>query len=339
MKMLDYSAGRLHVFFVVLLQFVVVTHSSAAINTTWEEWKMKHSKVYDNETEFSYRRAVWTKNMNLVLKHNQEAAAGKHSFTLGLNPLSDMTAEEINQKLNGFKVEEAVHLRNYTFKELHFLPVPQSVDWRTDGLVSPVRNQGSCGSCWAFSSMGALEGQMKRRTGVLVPLSPQNLIDCSTTDGNYGCRGGFISKAFSYVIRNTGVDSERFYPYEQKNGKCRYSVKGKAGSCSDFHILPHGDEKTLQAVVASVGPVAVAVNAMLSSFHLYRGGLYNVPSCNPRLINHAVLVVGYGTDAGQEYWLVKNSWGTAWGEEGFIRLAKNKNNLCGIASFAVYPTL
>lgn len=151
---------------------------------------------------------------------------------------------------------------------------------------------------------------MKRRTGVLVPLSPQNLIDCSTTDGNYGCRGGFISKAFSYVIRNTGVDSERFYPYEQKvvlrkhvisfiqsfwatwtpvrvtlhtlrnnknptfvqNGKCRYSVKGKAGSCSDFHILPHGDEKTLQAVVASVGPVAVAVNAMLSSFHLYRGG-------------------------------------------------------------------
>ncbi|KAG7501213.1 cathepsin L1-like, partial [Solea senegalensis] len=123
------------------------------------------------------------------------------------------------------------------------------------------------------------------------------------------------------------------------DGKCHYSVKGKAGHCSRFHILPQGDERTLQAAVASVGPVAVAVNAMLPSFHLYRGGLYNASGCNPRFINHAVLLVGYGTDRGQEYWLIKNSWGTAWGEEGFIRLAKNKNNLCGIASFAVYPTL
>ncbi|KAK5883575.1 hypothetical protein CesoFtcFv8_019887 [Champsocephalus esox] len=151
-----------------------------------------------------------------------------------------------------------------------------------------------CGSCWAFSSLGALEGQMKRRTGVLVPPSPQNLVDCSTSNGNHGCRGGYISKSFSYVIRNRGVDSEKFYPYEHQNGKCRYSVRGKAGYCSDFHILPGGDEGALQAAVASEGPVAVALNAMLKSFHLYRGGLYNVPNCNAKFINHAVLVVGYG---------------------------------------------
>ncbi|XP_045914083.1 procathepsin L-like isoform X2 [Micropterus dolomieu] len=319
---------------VLLLVFLVLGHSSSALNKVWEEWKIKHSK-----TEIVFRRAVWEKNMQLVLRHNQEAAAGKHSFTLGLNHLADMTADEINEKLNSLKLEDPIHFRNSTFKEVSGLSIPQSVDWRKNGLVSPVQNQGLCGSCWAFSSLGALEGQMKKRTGFLVPLSPQNLVDCSGNFGNLGCRGGYISKSYSYIIRNGGVDSESSYPYEHKNGKCRYSVKGKAGYCSNFHILPKGDEKTLQAVVASVGPVAVAVNAMLQSFHLYRGGLYNVPNCNPRFINHAVLVVGYGTDGGQDFWLVKNSWGTAWGEEGFIRIARNKNNLCGIASFAVYPTL
>ncbi|XP_028277137.1 cathepsin L1-like [Parambassis ranga] len=313
--------------------------SSSALNRVWEEWRIKHQRDYNNQTEMLFRRAVWIKNMHLVLAHNQEASAGKHSFTLGLNHLADMTAEEINEQLNRLKLEEPVHFTNSTFKITSDSSLPQSVDWRTKGLVSPVRNQGLCGSCWAFSSLGALEGQMKKRTGVLVSLSPQNLVDCSTYDGNHGCRGGYISKSYSYIIRNGGVDSESFYPYEHQNMKCRYSVKGRAGYCSDFHILPPGDEQTLQATVASVGPVAVAVNAMLQSFHMYRGGLYNVPGCNPRLVNHAVLVVGYGTDAGQDYWLVKNSWGTVWGEAGFIRIARNKNNLCGIASFAVYPTL
>uniref|UniRef100_A0AAQ6IJZ1 Cathepsin S, ortholog 1 n=2 Tax=Anabas testudineus TaxID=64144 RepID=A0AAQ6IJZ1_ANATE len=330
---------RMHILCAVLLSaLLALCHSTSDLNEVWSQWKIKHRKDYDNQTESAFRRAVWEKNMQLVLRHNQEASEGKHSFTLGLNHLADMTAEEINEKLNGLKVED-FDFRNYTFKEANGLSTPQSVDWRKNGLVSPVQNQGLCGSCWAFSSMGALEGQMKKQTGILVPLSPQNLVDCSTNDGNYGCRGGYISKAFSYVIRNGGVDSERFYPYEHQNGKCRYSTAGKAGYCSNFHILPQGDEKTLQAAVASVGPVSVAVNAMLPSFHLYRGGLYNVPNCNPMLINHAVLVVGYGTDRGQDYWLVKNSWGTAWGEEGFIRLARNKSNLCGIANFAVYPTL
>ncbi|CAJ1083415.1 procathepsin L-like isoform X2 [Xyrichtys novacula] len=338
----DCSATRMLIFCAVMLLTSLdlgCSSSSSALNKAWAEWKMKHSKVYDNQTETAYRRAVWEKNLFLVMRHNQEASAGKHSFTMGLNHLADMTAEEVNEKLNGLKLEELTHLMNGTLKEVNISSIPQTVDWRKNGLVSPVQNQGMCGSCWAFSSLGALEGQMKKQTGALVPLSPQNLVDCSIKDGNHGCRGGFISKAFGYIIRNGGVDSERFYPYEHQNGKCRYSDAGKAAYCSKFHILPHGDEKALQAAVASVGPVSVAVNAMLRSFHLYRGGLYNVPNCNPRFTNHAVLVVGYGTDRGQDFWLVKNSWGTAWGEQGFIRIARNKKNLCGIANFAIYPTL
>nr|XP_046273345.1 procathepsin L-like [Scatophagus argus] len=322
---------------VLLLASLVFGHTLPAVNKMWEDWKIKHRKVYDNKTEVVYRRAVWEKNMQLVFRHNREASAGIHSFTLGLNHLADMTDEEINERLNGLKLEEPTDFRNNTFKDVSGLSIPQSVDWRKEGLVSPVRNQGLCGSCWAFSSLGALEGQMKKRTGVLVPLSPQNLVDCSMSDGNLGCKGGYITKSYSYIIRNGGVDSENSYPYEHQNGKCRYSVPGKAGYCSNFHVLPQGDENTLQSVVASVGPVAVIVNAMLPSFHFYKGGLYNTPFCDPRFLNHAVLVVGYGSHEGQDFWLVKNSWGTAWGEEGYIRIARNRKNLCGIASFAVYP--
>lgn len=330
----------MHIFYLVLsVALPVCCCSSFTLNKAWKEWTIKHEKAYDNKAEVNFRRALWEKNLEKIWRHNQEAAAGKHSFTLGLNHLADMTADEVNEKLNGLKPEEPSAVRNVTLKNLSNLNVPQTVDWREHGLVSSVQNQGMCGSCWAFSSAGALEGQMSKHTGVLVQLSPQNLVDCSVMDGNHGCKGGYISKSYSYIIRNNGIDSEHFYPYEHQNGVCRYSVKGKAGYCSNFHVLPRGDEKTLQSVVASVGPVAVAVNAMLPSFHLYRGGVYNDPKCNPNAINHAVLVVGYGTDNGQDYWLVKNSWGASWGDGGYIRIARNKNNACGIATFAVYPTL
>lgn len=330
----------MRVFYLVyLVAFPACCHSSFTLNRAWKEWKDKHEKDYDNKTELSIRRAVWEKNLEKIWIHNQEAAAGKHSFTLGLNHLADMTADEVNEKLNGLKPEELSEARNVTLKGLSGLDVPTSVDWRERGLVSAVQNQGMCGSCWAFSSVGALEGQMSKLTGVLVQLSPQNLMDCSVTDGNHGCKGGYISKSYSYIIRNNGIDSEHFYPYEHQTGSCRYSVRGKAGHCSNFHVLPRGDERVLQSVVASVGPVAVAVNAMLPSFHLYKGGIFYDPNCSPRGINHAVLVVGYGTDKGQDYWLVKNSWGATWGENGYIRMARNRNNACGIASFAVYPTI
>lgn len=323
----------------VLLHCLTCSRTSSAVNKMWQEWKIKHGKSYNNQTEIFFRRAVWERNLRSVIQHNQEASAGKHSFTMGLNHLSDLTTEEINEGMNRLRLEEPHSVRNASFEEMRSWSTPGRVDWREQGLVSPVQNQGQCGSCWAFSSLGALEGQIVKRTGVLVPLSPQNLLDCSGREGNQGCRGGSITKSYSYVIRNGGVDSESFYPYEHKTGICRYSVKGKAGSCSSFRLLPQGDEKTLQAAVASVGPVAVAINAKLPSFHLYWGGLYNVPNCNSKLVNHAVLVVGYGTSGGQDFWLVKNSWGTTWGEKGFIRIARNKKNLCGIASFAVYPTL
>uniref|UniRef100_A0A4W4F0U5 Cathepsin S, ortholog 1 n=2 Tax=Electrophorus electricus TaxID=8005 RepID=A0A4W4F0U5_ELEEL len=310
------------------------------LNRYWLSWKTEYNKTYSTVWEETWRRAVWQQNVVEMIKHNVAASEGQHTYTLGTNHLSDMTADEVNVQLNGLRPE---HLPpggtnvSFTFlSEMHLIPL--TVDWTEKGLVSPVENQGPCGSCWAFSAVGALEGQMKKHTGLLVPLSPQNLVDCSVAIGNHGCKGGYLSKAFTYIIQNQGIDSDCVYPYEHREGRCRYTVRGRAAYCSGFQILPRNNELALMHAVAMVGPVSVGINANLPSFHRYRSGIYNDPLCNSRLVNHAVLVVGYGTEKGQDYWLIKNSWGTAWGEKGFFRLPRNKNQ-CGVATFAIYPTL
>ncbi|XP_052388701.1 cathepsin S, ortholog 1 [Carassius gibelio] len=320
----------------VLLCVSLVCSEISLSDDQWMAWKSQHNKAYRNSREERHRRGVWEQNLLDIMKHNEETAVGLHSYTLGLNQLSDMTADEVNQ-WNGLLEEDVLGV-NMTFPPPSQHPLPPRVDWTEHGMVSPVQNQGPCGSCWAFSAVGALEGQMKRRTGSLVPLSPQNLMDCSVSLGNRGCRGGYLSRAFLYVIQNHGIDSNTFYPYEHKQGTCRYSVTGRAGYCSGFRILPRHNEAALQYAVANIGPVSIGINAKLASFHKYRSGIYSDPKCSSLLINHAVLVVGYGSENGQDYWLVKNSWGTAWGENGFIRMARNKN-MCGISSFSIYPTI
>ncbi|XP_051991838.1 cathepsin S, ortholog 1 [Xyrauchen texanus] len=324
---------------VVLLCVSLVCSEIRSLNDQWITWKTQHNKTYRDTREELYRRAVWEQNFMYVLKHNEETAIGLHTYTLGLDHLCDMTTDEVNALLNGLMEEDFPDVNvSFTPPTHPQLPLPARVNWIKQGMVSPVQNQGRCGSCWAFSAVGALEGQMKRKTGILVPLSSQNLMDCSVSLGNHGCKGGYLSRAFLYVIQNKGIDSNSYYPYEHKQGECRYSVTGRAGYCSGFKIVQHHNEAALQQAVANIGPVSVGINAKLASFQRYRSGIYNDPKCSSKLVNHAVLVVGYGSENGQDYWLVKNSWGTAWGEKGFIRMARNKNQ-CGISRFAIYPTI
>ncbi|XP_063041566.1 cathepsin S, ortholog 1 [Engraulis encrasicolus] len=330
-----------HFWSLSLCALEVLCHLSSAVslNDTWEEWKAQHGRLYRNTREETHRRQIWEKMVLMLQRHNQEALQGQHSFMLGVNHLTDMTTEEINTLHSCLLPEDPSLHQNVTSSPQIEGPLPATVNWAERGLVSDVQNQGTCGSCWAFSSAGALEAQMRLRRGQpLTALSPQNLVDCTTPFGNHGCRGGYLSKSFVYVIHNKGIDSASFYPYEQREGECRYSVRGRAGYCKDFHILPARNEKILQQTVAHVGPVSVGVNAMLPSFHHYRSGVYSDPQCNEKLTNHAVLIVGYGTENGQDYWLVKNSWGPAWGDKGYIRMARNKNQ-CGISNFAIFPTV
>ncbi|KAJ0066480.1 hypothetical protein NL108_013651 [Boleophthalmus pectinirostris] len=212
------------------------------------------------------------------------------------------------------------------------------VDYRKKGMVTPIKNQGSCGSCWAFSSAGALEGQLAKQTGQLMDLSPQNLVDCVTE--NSGCGGGYMTNAFRYVEQNGGIDSEQAYPYVGEDQPCRYNSSGMAAQCKGFREIPVGNEHALAVALWKVGPVSVGIDATLNSFQMYQKGVYYDPSCNQEDINHAVLAVGFGvTVKGKKYWIVKNSWGEEWGNKGYILMARNRGNLCGIANLASYPIM
>ncbi|XP_060743236.1 cathepsin S-like isoform X2 [Tachysurus vachellii] len=300
----------------------------------WMSWKKEFNKNYSSVREETYRRTIWEQNVLEVMKHNEEAAAGQHTFTTGINHLSDMTADEANAKLNGLRVDNLSYEDdndNFTF--LSDFSLPPSVNWTEDGFVTPVQDQGDCNACWAFSAVGALEAQMKMKKGRLVPLSVQNLVDCSSEEGNRGCSGGLLTNAFNYIINHRGISKDADYPYEQKVGFCFPSHK--YGRCSGFRVLQRYNEFELQKVVANIGPVAVGINANNSTFYHYKTGIYNYCS-EAQPVNHAVLVVGYGKEDGQQYWLVKNSWGVNWGEGGYMRLQRN-NNQCGIGSYSVVP--
>ncbi|CAM5124167.1 unnamed protein product [Natator depressus] len=311
------------------------------LDSDWERWKTIYQKQYSSEEEELSRRLIWEKTLKIVTVHNLEESKGMHSYTMAMNGFADMTSEEVTATMTGLRVSDS-EMDNLTVdwpRESIQDQGPDCIDWRKSGYVTNVKNQGSCGSCWAFSAVGALEGQLKKKTGRLVSLSPQNLVDCSWRYGNHGCNGGFMTKAFRYVMNNSGIDSETSYPYEGQNKNCRYKTSGRAATCVSYKSIPKGNETYLERTVASVGPVSVAIDASLRSFQQYHSGVYYDSECSSSHLNHAILVVGYCVDRGVPYWLVKNSWGTRWGDQGYIRMAKNRGNLCGIASFASYPLM
>lgn len=268
------------------------------------------------------------------------AANGIKTYTLGMNEYGDLLHHEFVQIMNGYKNSGRMSNRTVpTYLEPMNVELPKSVDWRDKGYVTPVKNQGQCGSCWSFSATGALEGQNKRKTGKLVSLSEQNLIDCSSKEGNQGCEGGLMDYAFKYIEENHGIDTEEAYPYVGKQGKtCKFSKQTIGATDTGFIDVPSNSESHLTSAIATVGPVSVAIDASHMSFQFYRGGLYYEPECSSESLDHGVLAVGYGTDSkGQDYYIVKNSWGKTWGKEGYVYMARNKDNHCGIATQASYP--
>ncbi|GMT28136.1 hypothetical protein PFISCL1PPCAC_19433, partial [Pristionchus fissidentatus] len=254
-----------------------------------------------------------------------------------VNHVALMTKEE-HKKLLGFRMPADLPVSNWNREAFANVDVPDSKDWRTDGLVSHVKDQRRCGSCWAFSAVGALEGQQAKKKGEILEFSEQNLVDCSSSFGNYGCTGGLMDNAFQYVKENGGIDTEDSYPYMGDEETCRFNNNTIGERDSGFVDLPRFDENALKTAVATIGPISVAIDANHLSFMRYKGGVFYEEECNGIKLNHAVLVVGYGTDENEgDYWLVKNSYGEGWGEDGYIRIVRNRNNHCGIATYASYP--
>uniref|UniRef100_A0A3B4FSM2 Cathepsin L1-like n=1 Tax=Pundamilia nyererei TaxID=303518 RepID=A0A3B4FSM2_9CICH len=223
-------------------------------------------------------------------------------------------------------MDEELHLDGY------------AVDYRNMGFVTEVKDQGFCGSCWAFSTTGAIEAQLYKKTGQLISLSEQNLVDCSKSFGTYGCSGAWMANAYDYVVSN-GLESSNTYPYTSDTQPCFYDSRLAVAHIRDYRFIPRGDEQAMADALATIGPITVAIDADHASFLFYSSGIYDEPNCNPNNLNHAVLLVGYGSQEGQDYWIIKNSWGTGWGEGGFMRIVRNGQNACGLASYALYPIL
>jgi cathepsin L len=330
--------------FIALCLLFVCVYSAPTFDTTldasWTLYKRTFEKQYASNEETT-RRAIWEANIAIIHKHNLEADLGLHTYTLGMNKYGDMTIKEFVKQMNGIDVGLNVSFSGTC--DQYVAPAnfkrPDAVDWRTKGYVTPIKDQGQCGSCWAFSTTGSLEGQHFAKSGELVSLSEQNLVDCSTKYGNNGCAGGLMDNAFKYIKENMGIDTESSYPYEAKNDKCRFTTKNVGATdtgCKDIKQLSEDD---LQDAIATVGPVSVAIDAAHSSFQLYKSGVYSEPACSQQALDHGVLAVGYDSLNGQDYYIVKNSWGVSWGNQGYIWMTRNKNNQCGIATLASYPTV
>jgi len=300
----------------------------------WQLWKKTHGKTYESASQERVRYVIWQENLKMIEQHN---AGGDSSMVLRMNHLGDLTNMEYRTMMNGYRSGmNRTHASTFLAPS-NLAPLPVAVDWRKQGYVTPVKNQGQCGSCWAFSTTGSLEGQTFKKTGKLVSLSEQNLVDCSTSYGNNGCEGGLMDQAFQYIKENPGIDTEESYPYEAVDGTCRFKKENIGAEDTGFVDIQEGSEAELQKALATVGPISVAIDASHFSFQFYHHGVYNEKRCSPTRLDHGVLAVGYGTYKGQDYWLVKNSWGESWGLDGYIMMTRNKKNQCGIATKASYP--
>jgi len=323
--------------FVVTLA-LVASACAVDLSSEWGQFKVKFSKTYDSMEEEGIRRSIWEKHHAYILEHNKAYAMGESTFFLGENEFMDMHNDEFVQKMNGYQGRSGPS-NNLVHTNNEVTDLPDTVDWRDKGYITPVKNQKQCGSCWAFSTTGSLEGQWFKKTGKLTSLSEQNLVDCSKKQGNEGCEGGLMDNAFKYIKENNGIDTEQSYPYTGENGKCHFSASNVGANVTGFVDVKSKDESALQSAVATVGPISVAIDASHESFQLYRGGVYHNWFCSETRLDHGVLAAGYGTDNGKDYWLVKNSWGTTWGLKGYIMMSRNRHNNCGIATQASYPTV
>jgi KDEL-tailed cysteine endopeptidase len=310
-----------------------------------DEWKQfsnfqeRFARKYETLEELENRFQVFRTNLRNIVIHNLDH---NQNFTMGVNQFTDLTPEEFKaQYVGGLKAE----VGSYGCKTFSSSAsgAPSAIDWRNKGAVTSVKDQGQCGSCWTFSATGAVEGAWAISKGQLIDLSEEQLVECATGKayGSHGCNGGQMEGAFKYVVEN-GQCSLSSYPYTSgtgQSGSCKScSAVAHMSSCSD--VKPN-DQISLKGAVAQQ-PVAIAIEADTKYFQSYSSGVLTSSTCGTSL-DHGVLTVGYGEENGIKYWLVKNSWGTSWGDKGYVKIGRsdstNDPGICGIAMDPSFPSV
>ncbi|KAL2458987.1 Cysteine proteinase RD21a [Forsythia ovata] len=308
------------------------------VKLMYEAWIVKHSKSYNALGEKEKRFEIFKDNLRYIDEHN---AKGNQTYKLGLNRFADLTNKEYRNMYLGRKHDPK--RRFPKVKSDRYDPkvddsLPDSIDWRKKGAVNPIKDQGSCGSCWAFSTIASVEGINQIKNGELLSLSEQELVDCDRSY-NEGCNGGLMDYAFEFIIKNGGIDTEEDYPYTGYDGKCdQYRKNAKVVSIDGYEDVTPYNEKALKKAVANQ-PVTIAMDGSDADFQFYESGIFT-GKCGTDL-DHGVNAVGYGSENGLDYWIIRNSWGESWGEKGYIRIQRNvadKGGLCGLAVEPSYPT-
>jgi cathepsin H len=313
---------------------VVALVGLAACRDTFEEWRKQYNREYASGAEYERRSEIFARNLDYIERFNSEP----RSYKLGVNKFMDLSFEEFDAiYLSAPQDCSATHGGFGGRVPINKAP-PPAIDWRDKGVVTPVKNQGSCGSCYTFSTTGCLESHHALKTGNLISLSEQQIVDCAQAFNNHGCDGGLPSQAFEYIRYNKGIESESDYPYVGVDEKCNFNPSKVVATVNGVHNFSQGDESSIYEAVGTVGPVSICFDVTMG-FQLYSHGVYSSILCHkdPKHVNHAVLAVGYNTTASNEnYWIVKNSWGKDWGLDGYFWIERGKN-MCGLADCASYP--
>lgn len=308
------------------------------IDNEFDKFINKHNKNYKNETHSRERKNIFRDNYRYILSKNRQNT----NFKMSVNHLTDFTQNEM-KSLRGRLYSGVTNNggKHFDKKRYNLKDIPNQWDWRLNGAVTPVKDQAVCGSCWAFGTTGTIEGVYFVKTGHLVKLSEQELIDCGWNEDNNGCDGGEDFRAYDYIMKRGGISTEDQYgDYLGADGKCHDKEVMKSVQLNGFYNVTPGDPEALETALFIEGPVTVAIDASHKSLSFYSSGIYYEPECGnkPENLDHQVLAVGFGTLNKQRYWLIKNSWSTYWGNDGYV-LMNQVNNNCGVLTSPTFPII